>query len=60
MPHGFRWARPGCYKLRSCGIEVRDPDLITRLVSRELASSAEPELRLIAPDEPGDEGEIVA
>jgi len=60
IPHGFRWARPGCYTLRSCGTQVNDPDLVTRLVSRELANSTESELKLIAPDEPGDEGEIVA
>ena len=60
VPHAFRWARPGRYTLTPCGSSVHDPDLVTRLVWRERERFGEPELRVIAPDEPGDDGEIVA
>jgi hypothetical protein len=59
-PHGFRWARPGRYTLSSTGRVVEDPDTVTRWISRERARSAEPDLRLVGLDDPGDDGEIVA
>ena len=57
-PHGFRWARPGCYKLNSTGQEIRDPDVLARWVCHTGAGKSE--LRLVMPDDTEDDDESVA
>ncbi|MGH2756151.1 MAG: hypothetical protein ACRDLB_17195, partial [Actinomycetota bacterium] len=59
-PQAFTWARPGAYKLRSSGQEVQDPDVTTRWIARAGADRSRPSLQALHPDEPGDEGEVVA
>jgi hypothetical protein len=58
VPHGFVWAKPGRYRLASSDRIIENPDALSRWVSH--TRSALDGLRLVTPDEPWDDGEIVA